>query len=55
LRKGLIDRQSTPELGELLAGASPRRGRITIFKTVGTALADLVGAEEIVRRIDEAK
>lgn len=50
--KGLIDRAATPDLIALVAGERPTAGRITVFKAVGTALADLAAAEELMRRLD---
>lgn len=49
---GLINRSHVPDLIALLAGARPTAGRITVFKSVGTARADLAAAEELMRRLD---
>ena len=52
LERGVIDRSRiVAELAELLGGAVPGRTRddeITLFKSVGTALADLAAAQLVV-------
>jgi ornithine cyclodeaminase/alanine dehydrogenase-like protein (mu-crystallin family) len=48
--RGRISRRGTPDLAALVKGLRPAPGRITVFKSVGTAVADLGAAEEILRR-----
>lgn len=55
LRAGYIDRRTIPDLGAVVRGAKPRKGRITIFKSVGTALSDLAAAEAVVARSKDSR
>lgn len=48
----MINRATTPDLAALIAGSRPTTGRISVFKSVGTAIADLAAAEELMRRLD---
>lgn len=52
VQNGRVTADSVPDLTALIAGVKPRPGRITVFKSVGTALADLATAEELMRRLD---
>jgi ornithine cyclodeaminase len=56
LKEKTFSRDSiTGELGELAAGTKPGRAsseEITLFKTVGIAVQDVVAAEEIFRRAE---
>jgi ornithine cyclodeaminase len=59
LARGVIDRaRIVAELSQLLSGAVPGRTRadeITLFKSVGTALADLAAAQLVVREDGAAR
>jgi len=51
---GLIRRDQTPDLTALLRGTRPAKGRLTVFKSVGTAAADLGTAAALLQRLRQA-